>query len=62
MQISDLHAEIVSLEFQIEYKEKLLDAALKNDIKLGESKKLLHEIRLLRAKLLELNNQNSKVS
>jgi predicted nuclease with TOPRIM domain len=62
MQNPNLQAELETLEFQIDYKEKMLDTALKNDLKLGESKKLLHELKKLRERLAELNNQINKAS
>ena len=54
----DLQKEIVTIEFQIDYQEKKLDTALKNDLQLAESKKLLHEIRILQRRLEELMKLN----
>ncbi len=50
--------EMDELEFQIDYQEKRLDLALKNDLNLGESKRLLHELRLLRQRLSRMKDQN----
>jgi predicted nucleic acid-binding Zn-ribbon protein len=55
---SDLQKEIASLENQIDFQEKKLDMVLKNDLQLKEAKKLLHEIKILKAKLTELNQIN----
>lgn len=55
---SDLQKEIGSLEYQIEYLETKLDLALKKDLQLKEAKKLLHELKILKAKLAELNQKN----
>ena len=59
MQTQDLQAEITALEFQIDYQEKRLDIALKNDLQFGESKKLFQEIKILKGRLNELNNHSS---
>jgi hypothetical protein len=56
---SELQKEIPSLEHQIDFQEKRLDIALKNDMQLGEAKKLVHELKMLKAKLSELNQQYS---
>jgi VIT1/CCC1 family predicted Fe2+/Mn2+ transporter len=56
---SELQKEISSLEHQIDFQEKRLDIALKNDMQLGEAKKLVHELKMLKAKLSELNQQYS---
>jgi hypothetical protein len=58
MQAPDLQKEIVAIEFQIDYQEKKLDSAINNDLQLAESKKLLHEIRILQQKLENLIKQN----
>lgn len=58
MQTEDPQKIIVELEFQIDYQEKRLDIALKNDMNLGESKRLLHEIRLLKERLSKMKDQN----
>jgi hypothetical protein len=62
MQVPKLQEEITALEFQIDYLEKRLDIALKSDLQLAESKKLLHEIRTLRTKLDQLAKQNKEAS
>ena len=57
MQSEDCQKIMVDLEFQIDYQEKRLDLAMKNDMNLGESKRLLHEIRILKGRLSELKDQ-----
>ena len=59
MQTDDSQKEITDLKFQIDDQEKKLDMAIKNDLLLGESKRLLHEIRLLRERLSKLKDQDS---
>lgn len=61
MQTEDSQKEITELEFQIDYQEKRLDIALKNDLKLAESKRLLHEIRILKDRLSKMKEPNPDV-
>ncbi len=57
MQPVQTQIQIEFLLAEIQRLEKALDIAMKNDRELLETKKLLHEIRLLRERLGELSKQ-----
>jgi len=59
----DPSSEIPYIQNQLDALTKAFDQAVANDAKLGELKKIFHEIRVCRDKLEQLNNslqQNSE--
>ena len=62
MQSKDLQTEITSLKLQILDQERTLDQAFARNLELKETKKIYHELKLLKEKLTrisELNESNS---
>jgi hypothetical protein len=63
MQSPGLSSEIAFIQQQITSLSQAFDLAVAKDVKLGELKKMFHEIRVLRDKLEQLDNtkqQNSE--
>ncbi len=62
MQSNDLLAEITALNLQVLNQERILDQALSRNLELKETKKIYHELKLLKEKLTrisELYDSNS---
>ena len=55
MQSQDLQEQIASLQLQVLDHENRLDQAFSKNMKLKETKKIYHELRLLKEKLTELS-------
>jgi hypothetical protein len=54
MQPRDLQSEISSLEIQVAHHEKKLDKAFADNAELRDTKKIYHELKLLKDRLTEL--------
>jgi hypothetical protein len=54
MQPPDKTSEIILLEQQLESITKAFDLAIKNDVQLGELKIIFHEMKVLQARLNDL--------
>jgi hypothetical protein len=64
MQSNDLQTEITALKLQILNQERILDQAFSRNLELKETKKIYHELKLLKEKLTrisELYESNSSV-
>jgi len=55
MQSNDLQAEITALNLQIRDQERTLDQAFARNLELKETKKIYHELKLLKEKLTRLS-------
>jgi predicted nucleic acid-binding Zn-ribbon protein len=62
MQSPELSSEIAFMQRRIETLTQAFDQAVANDVKLGELKKIFHEIRVWRDKLEKLNDSMQKNS
>ena len=62
MQLQDVQSEIDSLQLQLKNNYEIFDQALINNVELKETKKLFHEIKILRERLevLELKVKSKK--
>ena len=56
MQTKDLQQEITSLHLQILNQENRLDQALTKNVEIKETKKIYHELRVLKERLAEINS------
>ena len=56
MEPQDRRAEIASLEIQLQRYEYLFDQSIKNNEVLAKTKIILHDIKLVSEKLIELKN------
>jgi hypothetical protein len=59
MQQIDLQTEISSLQTELNTLTEKFNVALAKDVKLIDTKKIFHEIRILQAQLDELHRKNS---
>ena len=62
MQSKDLQTEIATLKLQVLDQERILDQAFSRNLELRETKKIYHELKLLKEKLTrisELHESNS---
>jgi len=57
MQSKKLCPEITSLELQLKSMTAIFDSALKKTTEFENAKKLFHEIRILKDRLVQLNNK-----
>lgn len=55
MQSNDLLAEITTLNLQVLNQERILDQAFSRNLELKETKKIYHELKLLREKLTRIS-------
>ena len=55
MQSNDLQMEISSLKLQVLEQERTLDQAFSRNLKLKETKKIYHELKLLKEKLTKIS-------
>jgi hypothetical protein len=58
MQSKDLQTEIASLKLQILNQERILDQAFSSNRELKETRKIYHELRLLKEKLTGISGLN----
>ena len=56
MQSKDLLLEITSLHLQVLNHENRLDQALTKNVEIKETKKIYHELRVLKERLAEINS------
>jgi len=56
MQTKDLQQEITSLHLQVLNHENRLDQALAKNVEIKETKKIYHELRVLKERLAEINS------
>ena len=56
MQTKDLQQEITSLHLQVLNHENRLDQALTKNVEIKETKKIYHELRVLKERLAEINS------
>jgi hypothetical protein len=57
----DLQPEINSLQTQLDSLREQFENALTENVKLGDTKKLFHEIRILQERIDVLNKENSEI-
>jgi hypothetical protein len=55
MQSNDLQTEITALKLQILNQERILDQAFSRNLELKETKKIYHELKLLKEKLTRIS-------
>ena len=55
MQSSDLQTEMATLNLQILDQERILDQAFARNLELKETKKIYHELKLLKEKMTRLS-------
>jgi hypothetical protein len=55
MQSNDLLAEITTLNLQVLNQERILDQAFSRNLELKETKKIYHELKLLKEKLTRIS-------
>jgi hypothetical protein len=55
MQSNDLLAEITALNLQVLNQERILDQAFSRNLELKETKKIYHELKLLKEKLTRIS-------
>jgi hypothetical protein len=55
MQPNDLQTEITALKLQVLNQERILDQAFSRNLELKETKKLYHELKLLKEKLTRIS-------
>ena len=55
MQSNDLQTEITSLKLQILNQERILDQAFSKNVEFKETKKIYHELKLLKEKLTRIS-------
>jgi hypothetical protein len=59
MQTQDQHSVVASLQHQLKTISEKFDLAIKNDVPLGELKKLFHEMKELKTQLDALKKHNA---
>jgi hypothetical protein len=55
MQSNDLLTEITALNLQVLNQERILDQAFSRNLKLKETKKIYHELKILKEKLTRIS-------